>query len=192
MFVRILKDAHDEGIIDLRRRGDDFEVARAAEAAPVSEQLTRTEDAARAAAVPSPGVVGAPTPPRIGMRPRGGGPRVGGRPTAPPPELLSIGVVEQPAAPRPLELGPAAPALTSDNGAAPPEGRGARRGRGRAKKAAPPTESGAAAEESATSVEASAAAPTATPKAKRTRRGGAKRTAAKRAKKAGAGGALRE
>jgi hypothetical protein len=34
MFVRILKDAHDEGIIDLRRRGNDFEVARAAEGVP--------------------------------------------------------------------------------------------------------------------------------------------------------------
>src|SRR4029078_5426460 len=31
MFIRILKDAHDGGVIDLRRRGDDFEVARAAE-----------------------------------------------------------------------------------------------------------------------------------------------------------------
>ena len=41
MFVRILKDAHDNGIIDLRRRGDDFEVARAAEAAPVAEQVAR-------------------------------------------------------------------------------------------------------------------------------------------------------
>ena len=46
MFVRILKDAHDEGIIDLRRRGDDFEVARAAEAAPVAEQVAQREQAA--------------------------------------------------------------------------------------------------------------------------------------------------
>ena len=31
-FPRILKDAHDTDVIDLRRRGDDFEVARAVEA----------------------------------------------------------------------------------------------------------------------------------------------------------------
>jgi len=86
MFVRILKDAHDEGIIDLRRRGDDFEVARAAEAAPVSEQLERRERAAAAPAAPT-----APAP-RIGMGPRSAGLR--GRLAPPPPELLSIGVVE--------------------------------------------------------------------------------------------------
>ena len=28
-FTRILKDAHDADVVDLRRRGDDFEVARA-------------------------------------------------------------------------------------------------------------------------------------------------------------------
>jgi uncharacterized LabA/DUF88 family protein len=87
-FPRILKDAHDGDVIDLRRRGDDFEVARAAEAEPVSAQLAKTE-AANTPAAPS-----APAAPR-GMGPRGvSGPRGrGGRPGAPPPDLLSIGVV---------------------------------------------------------------------------------------------------
>ncbi|HTI63581.1 MAG TPA: NYN domain-containing protein [Gemmatimonadaceae bacterium] len=99
MFVRILKDAHDEGIIDLRRRGDDFEVARAAEAAPVSEQLERRERAATAPAA-------AKTPaPRIGMGPRGAGLR--GRLAPPPPELLSIGVVEDVPAARVSSAAPA-------------------------------------------------------------------------------------
>ena len=96
MFVRILKDAHDEGIVDLRKRGDDFEVARAADAAPVAEQLARSEQTAIAAATPT--VVPSAAPARIGMGHRGAGPGRaggrGGRPGAPPPDLLSIGVVE--------------------------------------------------------------------------------------------------
>jgi hypothetical protein len=87
-FPRILKVAHDGDIIDLRRRGDDFEVARAADAEPVSAQLAKTE------AANAPAATSAPAAPR-GMGPRGvSGPRGrGGRPGAPPPELLSIGVV---------------------------------------------------------------------------------------------------
>src|SRR5262249_6149509 len=46
MFVRILKDAHDDGIIDLRRRGNDFEVARAAESGSVADQVAKHEKAA--------------------------------------------------------------------------------------------------------------------------------------------------
>ena len=86
-FPRILKDAHDSDVIDLRRRGDDFEIARAVEAEPVSEQLAKTA-AANAPATPA-----SPVAPR-GMGPRGvSGPRGRGRPGAPPPDLLSIGVV---------------------------------------------------------------------------------------------------
>ncbi|MFL5606077.1 MAG: NYN domain-containing protein [Gemmatimonadaceae bacterium] len=91
-FPRILKDAHDGDVIDLRRRGDDFEIARAAEAESVSAQLARTA-ASNAPAAPS-----TPAAPR-GMGPRGvSGPRGrGGRPGAPPADLLSnllsIGVV---------------------------------------------------------------------------------------------------
>jgi uncharacterized LabA/DUF88 family protein len=92
-FPRILKDAHDGDVIDLRRRGDDFEIARAAEAESVSAQLAKT---AANNAPPAPSV---PAVPR-GMGPRGGvagGRGRGGRPGAPPADLLSnllsIGVV---------------------------------------------------------------------------------------------------
>ena len=102
-FARILRDAHDADVIDLRRRGDDFEVAPAVTAAPVAEQLnvaaaaTRHVDAAQGAAAASP--TGAkPTHAPRGMAPRGVGGRAGpglrGKVAAPPPELLSIGVVD--------------------------------------------------------------------------------------------------
>ncbi|HET9425704.1 MAG TPA: NYN domain-containing protein [Gemmatimonadaceae bacterium] len=107
MFVRVLKDAHDNGVIDLRRRGDDFEVAPAAEAESVADQL------AKAAAATAPQITAPSTPqPRVGMGPRGAG-RSRGRLGAPPAELLSIGVVHH-AAPAPEavtveEEAPAAP-----------------------------------------------------------------------------------
>jgi uncharacterized LabA/DUF88 family protein len=86
-FPRILKDAHDGDVIDLRRRGDDFEIARAAEVDSVATQLARTA-AANAPAAPS-----VPAVPR-GMGPRGGGSRGrSGRLGTPPADLLSIGVV---------------------------------------------------------------------------------------------------
>ena len=94
MFVRVLKDAHDNGIIDLRRRGDDFEVARAAEAESVADQLAK----AAAAHAPAPSAPAAPAP-RVGMGPRGAGGRLRGRLGAPPADLLSIGVVSTPSAP---------------------------------------------------------------------------------------------
>jgi uncharacterized protein (TIGR00288 family) len=165
MFVRILKDAHDAGIIDLRRRGDDFEVARAAEAAPVSEQVAATERAATAAAAPPP----APsTQPRIGMGPRGAGAR--GRLGAPPPDLLALGVVEEAAVPAaPAHAEPAA----SPNGGPPAEAapsRGGRRGRGKKRPAA-------------AEAPAATATPTeAPPKGKRAR-GGVKKLSRARAKK---------
>ena len=93
MFVRILKDAHDEGIIDLRRRGNDFEVARAVQAEPVAAQVAKHEKAAVTKAQPPAAAAG----PRLGMGPRGSGAR--NRPGAPPPELLSVGVVDEPAPP---------------------------------------------------------------------------------------------
>ncbi|MDB4913157.1 MAG: domain, limkain-b1-type [Gemmatimonadetes bacterium] len=87
-FPRILKDAHDNDIIDLRRRGDDFEVARVAEAESVADQLVKT------AITNAPPVVAA-APATRGMGPRGAGSVRGrsGRPGAPPAGLLSIGVV---------------------------------------------------------------------------------------------------
>jgi hypothetical protein len=89
MFVRILKDAHDEGLIDLRRRGHDFEVARAAAAGSVADQIATNERAAAAAAAP---VIPATPAPRLGMGPRAVGGR--GRATgAVPANLLAFGVV---------------------------------------------------------------------------------------------------
>ncbi|HWJ21005.1 MAG TPA: NYN domain-containing protein [Gemmatimonadaceae bacterium] len=116
-FARILRDAHDADVVDLRRRGDDYEVALAVQAAPVAEQLNQ------AAAANAPAPVAAPAAPR-GMGPRGvtaGLVRtrgLGGRggPMTLPPDLLSIGVVDLepatpvavPAAPSPVAEAPAA------------------------------------------------------------------------------------
>ncbi len=103
-FERILQDAHDANMIDLRRRGNDFEVARAVDAAPIVEQLRSVEQAQQAAAAAK----APPAPPR-GMGARGvGGRGMGGRskgPGAPPPELLMVGVVPRVASGAP---GPAA------------------------------------------------------------------------------------
>jgi len=103
-FARILRDAHDADVIDLRRRGDDFEVAPAATAAPVSEQLnvaaaaTRHDEAAHAGAGGASPSTAKPTHAPRGMAPRGVGgrsrPGAGGKVAGPPPELLSIGVVD--------------------------------------------------------------------------------------------------
>jgi NYN domain-containing protein len=92
-FNRILQDAHDADIIDLRRRGNDYEVAPAAAAAPVSEQLALAEPVKPAApTTPS-------TPTGMGarsagpIRGRGRGP-MGARVGIVPADLLSVGVVE--------------------------------------------------------------------------------------------------
>jgi len=92
-FIRILQDAHDADIVDLRRRGSDYEVAPAAAAAPVSDQLAAAEPArpvsAPAATTPT-GMGARSSPPSRG---RGRGP-IGARVGIVPPDLLSIGVVE--------------------------------------------------------------------------------------------------
>jgi uncharacterized protein (TIGR00288 family) len=131
MFVRILKDAHDEDIIDLRRRGDDFEVARAAEAASVAQQVAEREQAAIAASAPPP----APPSPRVGMGPRTVGAR--GRHGAPPPDLLSIGVVGMVPSAAPAIPVPAPAAATAAAVAEKPA-RGRGRGRGKAEAAVAP------------------------------------------------------
>ncbi|MGQ0767186.1 MAG: NYN domain-containing protein [Gemmatimonadota bacterium] len=87
-FHRILRDAHDVEVIDLRRRGDDYEVSLPASAAPVAEQLKQAEAA----------IVSPPNQPATAAQPRGMGPRGipqrGRGSKAPPPELLLVGVVE--------------------------------------------------------------------------------------------------
>ena len=85
-FLRILRDAHDADVIDLRKRGDDYEVAPAAASATVAEQLAA---ATPEAAEPSQSARSAANAAslRRGMRGRGRGGEL-------PPELLNIGVVD--------------------------------------------------------------------------------------------------
>jgi len=141
MFVRILKDAHDEGLIDLRRRGNDFEVAPAAEAASVAEQVASNE---RATAAAAPVVPGTPAP-RLGMRPRAVGGR--GRATGEvPANLLAFGVVTDARQPAPVAPpvtpapAPEAPAARTAASPAAPAKRGQKSARGKtaAKAAEPP------------------------------------------------------
>ncbi len=107
-FVRILQDAHDADVVDLRKRGDSWEVAPVQQVAEVSEQLAQHE----AANAPKP-VAGPPAPRGMGSR----GSSRGGRLLAPPPGLLMVGVVEETplvtAAPKPAAP-IAAPAVRPD------------------------------------------------------------------------------
>jgi uncharacterized protein (TIGR00288 family) len=113
-FTRILQDAHDANVIDLRRRGDDYEVSRAVAAAPVADQLAAAE--ASAAPAPAPAAPG----PRLGLGPRGAGARGRGKTGEVPADLLSIGVVEtatpQPAAPAAPPADNARPAAKTRGG----------------------------------------------------------------------------
>ena len=183
MFVRILKDAHDAGVIDLRRRGDDFEVARATEVAPVAEQVARAD---AAAAPPRPATSIAPGP-RIGMGPRGAGGRGRARLDGPPPELLAIGVVDEPVvaavpAPPPPET-PASVAPQTLPDEEPPVRRGATRKRGRRATPTGSTEVIAATAESDRPPVVPAAAPVApAPVTKRSRAKTSAKTAHRRAR----------
>ena len=89
MFVRVLRDAHDANVVDLRKRGDDWELAPAADVAPIADQLQA------AVPVPSQSQAGRSAATaasfRRGMRSRGG--RASGAMEL-PPELLSLGVVD--------------------------------------------------------------------------------------------------
>ena len=91
-FLRILQDAHDADIVDLRRRGEDYEVAPAAPSTPVSQQLAAAEPPKPAPAAPATptGMGSRSAPPSRG---RGRGP-IGARVGVMPPHLLSVGVVE--------------------------------------------------------------------------------------------------
>ncbi|MGI8496117.1 MAG: NYN domain-containing protein [Gemmatimonadaceae bacterium] len=98
-FARILRDAHDANVIDLRRRGDDFEVAPAANAEPIAAQLAAAEPVAAAQGQAGRSAANANAI-RRGLRGRGGGGRGGprpARPEAPPPELFAIGIIDEPA-----------------------------------------------------------------------------------------------
>ena len=137
-FNRVLRDAHDADIIDLRRRGDDFEVALPAQVAPVAEQLNRAAAAHAAPAAASP----AATPALRGMGPRGIPARGRGvRGGQLPADLLRVGVVETAVAP-PAHAGHAAPAVAPVEveapAAAPAKGRATRAKVAKAKAVAEP------------------------------------------------------
>ena len=85
-FTRILHDAHDADLVDLRRRGNDYEVAQAIAAAPVDKQLAEAATANAPAAKPV-----APVQRGMGARGIGRGPM--GKKDGPPANLLLVGVV---------------------------------------------------------------------------------------------------
>jgi uncharacterized protein (TIGR00288 family) len=156
-FARIMRDAHDGDVIDLRKRGDAFEVATAAQAPSVADQL-EVKEAALKAASDKEKAANAPIVPR-GMGPRGAPPKfgsrgMGGKTNAPPPDFLMIGVVGGPAKPA---------AATPVAAAAPAIEEAPSKGKAKAKSAAPKAKAEGAAK--------------AAPKAKATPR--AKKTAAK-------------
>ena len=94
-FARILRDAHDADVVDLRKRGDAFEVAAAASVPSVSDQL-QVKEAALKAVADRAKAASAPSVPR-GMGPRSA-PARGGRSgfaKAPvPANLFLVGVVD--------------------------------------------------------------------------------------------------
>lgn len=94
-FVRILRDAHDANVIDLRKRGDDYEVAPAA----ASQAITAQVQAAAPSATASQAGRSAATANalRRGMGHRGARGRIGhrgGQEEGLPADLFSVGVVE--------------------------------------------------------------------------------------------------
>jgi len=101
-FLRILRDAHDADVIDLRKRGDDYEVAPAAAVASVADQLAAVAPAAPEPSQSARSAANAASL-RRGMRGRGRGGEL-------PPELLSIGVIGSSAAPTVDVVTPAASA----------------------------------------------------------------------------------
>ncbi len=149
-FARILQDAHDANMIDLRRRGDDYDLSRAVAAAPVAEQLAAAEVTATPVKSAAPG-------PRLGLGPRGGGRGArAGKSGELPAHLLSIGVVETAG---PAAASSAAPA-EDEEPSAPAARKTAGRTRGRAR--------AAAAEDGGSGV--AAAAPAKKPAARRPRK----------------------
>jgi uncharacterized protein (TIGR00288 family) len=170
-FARILKDAQDAELLDLRRRGRDYDVQPRHGAAGVSGRLNVAAAAQPGAAAATPiapppatpvAAVAAPATAR-GIGGFGRRDARTGRPSAPPPDLLSIGVVEH------LPAGVVSPAPSVAEEAAEESAkpasrarRGSRGGRGRGKAKAAASPNGEAAVEGAV------------PRAKRPRRSRAK------------------
>ncbi|HEX3158832.1 MAG TPA: NYN domain-containing protein [Gemmatimonadaceae bacterium] len=215
-FPRILRDAHDGDVIDLRRRGDDYEVALAVSAAPIADQLNVAAAAIAAARTEDT----TPAAPR-GMGARGGRPggrggrglRAGpaGRGATPPPDLFSVGVVEDvgtptaapvappaivtppPAAPAAVPAAPAAPAPSAQQAApaAPPRKQGRAPAKGGARKAVAKTPAKSPAKSPAKEPAKQPARTAAKPEAKSPAKGGVAKTAARTPAKAAATAAPR-
>lgn len=134
-FHRIIRDAHDASIIDARKRGDTYELSPAATALSVADQLSLAAAAAKTAN----GDVAAPPAPRSITARRPGR----GKAAAPPPDLLSVGVVEldEPAKSEPVDAGAETESEPDADAATPrPKRRTRRGGRGRKRAAPPPAE----------------------------------------------------
>jgi uncharacterized protein (TIGR00288 family) len=96
-FARILRDAHDADVVDLRKRGDAFEVASVTNVASVADQLEVKEAAIKAAAAQEKAANTVAVPRGMGHRgapARGGRGGFGGKPSGPPPNLLLLGIVD--------------------------------------------------------------------------------------------------
>jgi hypothetical protein len=142
-FSRILKDAQEAELVALKRRGRDYQVEpRQVEASSVSQRLNVAAAAQSPAtatptvATPAPASAAASAATAAPGSLRGGFGRRdarSGRPSLPPPDLLSIGVVEPvPIAPAPAVLAE----VVAEEPAVAKTGRtrrGSRGGRGRAK-----------------------------------------------------------
>jgi hypothetical protein len=81
-FSRILRDAHDASVLDVRKRGDSYEVSAAANVPSVKDQIGAQQPA-------KPAAEAAPVPRSITGRRAGRG-----KPGEIPASLLSVGVVE--------------------------------------------------------------------------------------------------
>ncbi|HEV8411227.1 MAG TPA: NYN domain-containing protein [Gemmatimonadaceae bacterium] len=96
-FARILRDAHDGDVIDLRKRGDAFEVASVAPTASVADQLEVKDAALKAADAKEKAANMVIVPRGMGHRgapARGGRGGFGGKPSGLPPNLLLLGAVD--------------------------------------------------------------------------------------------------
>jgi uncharacterized protein (TIGR00288 family) len=92
-FHRILRDMHDAEQIDLRKRGDDYEVSPSPDAPPIAEQLAASEAVAVAAADASQAGRSASNAASLRRGIRGRGRGRGGAGEL-PPELRNLGVIE--------------------------------------------------------------------------------------------------
>jgi uncharacterized protein (TIGR00288 family) len=140
-FDKVLREMHDLEQIDLRKRGDDYEVSPSPDAPPIADQLAASEAVATAAHDASQAARSASGAASIRRGMRG---RSRGR-GDPPPELLSLGVVNNGASAPLAELD--GDEAGSDDDAPAAEGeapkkrrRGVRGGRARKKKIEPGTE----------------------------------------------------